>query len=476
VVHVKIDAEIKEGKEAVFETLDAAIPGSEFPDEEFLIWAHIDHPLPGAVDNASGCGVILEMARTLQALINNNLLPRPKRTIRFLWLPHVTGLYMYFSRYPEKIGRVRGGLSVDSVGISQAVFSNYFAAGRPSHSLPSYWSAVLENLAGHLVKRTNRDLLDYRNLDNLYAPEGSRDQFNMRVVPYTGFGDEMQSNNNTVRIPTIAFGCLPVPPRHSQVNFLSYIDPTGLHRVAYLGAALAVVFGWTDGQNVWRIIEEVYGRGRAKLVQESNLALAGLARAEAKDLASAYRNGRLLLTHGLEREIGMLDSIKPLIPGDETALRSVSLWIEKQKELGDTLRVSLGQEYVRRSKELGRKATEVPRTKEEQDLVALIPVPVPGVLGTSAYFGNYYEKVLGKEKLASFGLKPDFSYGHLGYTEAHNFIDGRRSVQEIYEAVAAELWSEGYPAQHEISLGEVAAYMRMLEAAKVITLRKKPQK
>jgi hypothetical protein len=91
-------------------------------------------------------------------------------------------------------------------------------------------------------------------------------------------------------------------------------------------------------------------------------------------------------------------------------------------------------------------------------------------MGTSAYFGDYYEKVLGKDKLRSFDLAPDFSYGHVGYTEAYNFIDGRRSVLEIHEAVDSELWSEGYPAAHGISLREVASYMRMLEAAKVITL------
>jgi hypothetical protein len=83
---------------------------------------------------------------------------------------------------------------------------------------------------------------------------------------------------------------------------------------------------------------------------------------------------------------------------------------------------------------------------------------------------------LGKDKLDSYGLKTGFSYGHVGYTEAHNFINGRRSILEIHEAVAAELWSEGYPSGHDISLAEVAAYMRMLEAAGVITIEKRPNR
>ncbi len=473
VVKVKIDAGIKTGDEAVFETLDAAILGSEQPEEEFLIWAHIDHAQPGAVDNGSGCAVILEIARTLQALIDNGLVPRPRRTIRFLWLPHVSGLYMYLTKHPEKIGRIRGGLSVDSVGISQTQFSNYFAPGKPSQSMPSYWSAVLENLAGELQERANRNLFDFRNMDNLFAPEGSRDQFHMRVIPYSGFGDEMQSNNSTVGIPTIAFGCLPVPPRHSQVNFLSYIDPTGLHRTAYLGAALAAVFGWTDGRSAGLLIDEVFAAGRSKLVQESGLALAALARADGGAIAAAFERGQVLLRSGLERERAMLESVRPLVPGDERASRLIGLRLREETELADSLSAQLGGEYRRLCRELGCSPRQATLSPEERELDGLVPRPVPGIMGTSAYFGDYYEKVLGKEKLESFGLAPVFSYGHLGYTEAHNFIDGRRSILGIFRAVDSELWSEGYPATHAISLREVASYMRMLEAAKVITLEKR---
>jgi aminopeptidase YwaD len=476
IVKVKVDAEIKRGDDAVFETLDAAIPGSEFPEEEFLIWAHIDHALPGAVDNASGCAAILEIARTLQALIDNGLVARPKRTIRFLWLPHVSGLYMYFSRHPEKIGRVRGGLSVDSVGIGQTLFSNYFAPGRPSHSLPSYWTAVLQNLADWLEAKANRNLLDYGNQDSLFAPEGSRDQFHVRVIPYNGFGDEMQSNNSTLRIPTMSFSCLPVPPRHSQVNFLSYIDPTALRRVAYLGASLAAVFGWTDGRNADRLIDEVFVAGRVKLIQESGLAISALADADAASIAAAYKRGEALLRAGRERERAMLESIEPLVPGDQACRQRISGRVRDQSALADALFTQLSEEYRRRCGKLACRPQRAALSAEEKELDGLVPKPVPGVMGTSAYYGNYYEKVLGREKLESFRLAPDFSYGHVGYTEAHNFIDGRRSILEIYRSTDSELWSEGYPAAHGIALPEVARYMRMLAAAGVITLERKAAK
>ncbi len=473
VVKIKIDTELKKGEEAVFETLDASIIGTEYPDEEFLIWAHIDHSLPGAVDNGSGCAVILEIARTLQALIDNELISKPKRTIRFLWLPHVTGLNMYLSQHPEKMGKIRGGLSLDSVGIDQSIFSSYFAPCKPSHSLPSYWTAVLESLVEHLGYRTNRDLLDYRNLDNLYSPEGSRDQFNIRLLPFNSYGDEMQTNNNTVGIPTIAFGSVPVPPRHSQVNFLSYVDPTGLHRVAYLGASLAMVFGWTDTDNVGQVIDEVFARGRLHLIQEFNKTQKALLMAGKSEIAVMHKKGQLLLKYGGEREQGMLASIKTLIPEESVQYQEIVYRNQQINHFVQQLRNELQRDFKRHCKYLGCKPVEIPLTEEEKELNQLIPIPVPGIIGTSSYFGDYYEKVLGKERLASFKLKPNFSYGLVGYIEAHNFIEGKRSILEIYQATAAELWSEEYPPMHDITLTEVKNYMRMLEAAKIITIKKR---
>jgi Domain of unknown function (DUF2172). len=41
------------------------IPGRRPQDGEVLIIAHLCHPKPGANDNASGCGLAMEIARAL---------------------------------------------------------------------------------------------------------------------------------------------------------------------------------------------------------------------------------------------------------------------------------------------------------------------------------------------------------------------------------------------------------------------------
>ncbi len=60
-LHAEVDAKLMLGK---YEVLSASIKGSEKPDEEILLVAHLCHPKPGANDNASGCGLLMEIART----------------------------------------------------------------------------------------------------------------------------------------------------------------------------------------------------------------------------------------------------------------------------------------------------------------------------------------------------------------------------------------------------------------------------
>src|ERR1700733_5295394 len=68
------------------ELVTATIPGADprLKDEEIAFSCHLDHQRPGANDNASGCVTILEVARTLQKLINEKKIAAPARTIRFI--------------------------------------------------------------------------------------------------------------------------------------------------------------------------------------------------------------------------------------------------------------------------------------------------------------------------------------------------------------------------------------------------------
>src|SRR5260221_12006429 len=91
---IRLHAVVKAGQHASnYEVVTATIPGADakLKEEEIAFSCHLDHQRPGANDNASGCVTILEVARTLQKLINEGKLARPARTIRFIFPPEIEG-------------------------------------------------------------------------------------------------------------------------------------------------------------------------------------------------------------------------------------------------------------------------------------------------------------------------------------------------------------------------------------------------
>ena len=87
--------------------------------EEIAFSCHLDHQRPGANDNASGCATILEVARTLQKLINEGKLARPARTIRFIFPPEIEGtLALMNSKEADANQVLRRGADGDPVRAS----------------------------------------------------------------------------------------------------------------------------------------------------------------------------------------------------------------------------------------------------------------------------------------------------------------------------------------------------------------------
>src|SRR5438093_11675198 len=97
-LQAKVKAEIKPSN---YDVVTAVIRGTDSADEEIVFSCHLCHQKPGANDNASGAAAILEVARSLVALIKRGEIERPRRTIRFIWPPEISGPLAYFARQPE---------------------------------------------------------------------------------------------------------------------------------------------------------------------------------------------------------------------------------------------------------------------------------------------------------------------------------------------------------------------------------------
>lgn len=98
---VRMIADVKtESYEGVNYTVSGALMGADPTAPEVFAYAHLYEP--GANDNASGSAALLELAECFREAIEEGLLPRPKRAIRFAMGRECAGSMGYMTCHPEK--------------------------------------------------------------------------------------------------------------------------------------------------------------------------------------------------------------------------------------------------------------------------------------------------------------------------------------------------------------------------------------
>ena len=110
-VHVEIASRFYPGPNR---TLVAEIPGQTRPDQRIVMVAHVQEP--GANDNASGAATLLSLAQALNEAVARGALPRPDRTLTFLWVDEISGSREWISSRPVEARGVRYMFSMDMTG------------------------------------------------------------------------------------------------------------------------------------------------------------------------------------------------------------------------------------------------------------------------------------------------------------------------------------------------------------------------
>jgi len=471
VVTARVDAEMKE--DGSFELPTAVIPGSTHPEEEFILYAHLDHPKPGAHDNASGCAVLMEIARTLSSLIQKKIIPPPMRTIRFLWVPHMTGLYMYYLFHPEKIGRVMGGCNFDCVGADPAKYPLKLYVSLPPGALPTVLTDITNNVIAHYISKFDTSIFGGPAKDLLFSPEGSRNMFSMTIRPNRGGGsDQDLAHTWPLKIPSIYFYDWPMPPRHSQVNFLDYMDRTQLRRISFLGAVIAYAFTTLDENSAPRLLNEIQFRGENRLRRELLMAKDLLGKSTVRSIHKDYHKGVGLLNWAEEREKGVLKSLNGCLSGPEAL---GELFAAYSQHLDRTKKECLGQlrqDYVRLCHSLKIKPADKLEEKRDsygQNIIPTIHLELKAFPGISRNY-LYFQDKLGEDVFKRYEGVRDALWIK-GLKDSFLYIDGRKTLKEIYDAVQSELWSGGYTQRYRVSFEIMTEYFRLLKDAGIILFK-----
>ena len=239
--NIRLHARVKAGQHpAFYEVVTAIIEGSDpnLKDTEIAFSCHLDHQRPGANDNASGCVTILEAARTLQKLIATGALPRPARTIRFIWPPEMEGTISLLNAKPEFARRIKVAIHMDMVGGGLDTKSVFHVTRGPL-SLPSFVHDVAWAFADWINTESYEFAATGAAQYPLTAPEGGKEPLRAEYSPFELGSDHQVYQDSSFGIPSIYLNDWPDRYIHTNFDTAANIDPTKLKRAALIGAASA---------------------------------------------------------------------------------------------------------------------------------------------------------------------------------------------------------------------------------------------
>jgi len=433
---IRLHAVVKAGRHPGFyDVATAVIPGADptLRSQEIVFSCHLDHERPGANDNASGCVTILEIARTLQKLIAEDRIPRPARTIRFVWPAEVEGTLALLNGKPELVPHILAVVHMDMVGGGE-VTKSIFHVTRAPMSLPTFLNDVAEAFGEFVNEQSYEFAATGKAAYPLVAPEGSKQALLAQFSEFTPGSDHDVYECGSYRIPAIYLNDWPDRYIHTNFDAAANIDPTKLLRAAFIGGAsgyFLASMGEAEFESVMSEIEIRHLQRSATLLRRGYSLTAG----NGVEEVGALTQTTLLY------EAQLIHSVEPFIPNRQ--------WIDRGR-----VRNPLEGLGVVRKPPTGDALLVFTRAVEPKG-----PLSVFGY----DYFVDHYSadrarslKVLGYEGLRGGG--EDYAY------EILNFVDGKRNAQEVRDAVSAEYGP--------IPFDNVIEYLRALESIRILQVKK----
>ncbi len=428
---IRMHAKVKAGKHAGFYSLiTAVIKGSDpsLQAEEIAFSCHLDHQKPGANDNASGSVTILEIARTLQKLIDEGRLARPKRTLRFIWSPEIEGTMALLNSRPEFAAKIKANIHMDMVGGGQVTKSIFHVAGGPK-SLPSFVPGIGEAF-GELVNRESDAFASgYSYTYPFISPEGGKEPLQAVLGQFHIGSDHEVYQEGSFKIPSVYMHDWPDRYIHTNFDLPANIDPTKLKRAGFIGAASGYVIANLTPQTIdplWIMIRQQAMKRTGQVVDR----MAQLSKEE-------YDH---LWTNHFKFERAVYSSI------NNFAVTTASMKEEASK-------------FYNQLESLNPKGKPTEINIKTPSIVYKRNQKVKGPLFVFGY--DYFSDHLGKEKASTIRLLSyEGLWGHEYAYEALNFVDGLRTVNDIRNALSAEFGP--------IPLEIVEEYLAALQSIQVI--------
>jgi len=460
-LHAKIQAGRHDG---FYEVVTGTLPGTDdhLRDEEIVFNCHLDHQMPGANDNASGCVGILEAARTLHKLIAEGRIAPLKRTLRFVWPPEIEGTQIFLSSHPELAVKMKAAIHMDMVGGSQEKTKAIFHVTRTPASLPSFVNDVAQVFGEYVRDLSSQFAYTGDPQFAIHSAQGSKDALHLEISEFTEGSDHEIYDEGSYRIPAIYLNDWPDRYIHTNEDSIDKIDATKLKRAALIGAASGYFLANLDSTNSAEITSEVIVHAKQRMAN-SQARFAEQARLAAHSgVQNSIRELDNFTRYLVRREQANLISLKSFVGEDQLArfdivgfTHDLAAWAGIQTDEVDAFLEELQPKPD---------STEIP-----------VRLNIKGPISVFGY--DYLADHFGVENTAKLKIFTNLdamgestatarrtAAGEYAY-EILNLVDGKRSVQAIRDYVSAEFGPVPFECVHE--------YLKALEAIEIVHLGEK---
>ena len=439
----------------------AIIRGTDKNADEVIFSAHLfeGYTKQGANDNISGSVVILEIANILNKMINEGRIERPKRTIRFIWVPEYSGTAAWVEEHPEITSKTLCNINYDMVGIRLDESNSSFNLMRTTFGNPHYINDVMEHYL-RFVGETNREVLANRGhskyLKRIVAPSGTDEPFRYIVEAHYGASDHEVFNDWGVQVPGVMMITWPDMYYHSSNDRPVNCDPTQLKRAAVIGAAAAYTIVIADNDMAKSIAGEIAGNAAKRIGYQLNRGLDLVRNSNKENFLSESKKALGFIEASVLNEKETIATVAELTANDS---RSTEYIISLQKSV-DELGISL-TDVLRQSIEFKSKEFLVDFSSDlselEKKALSIVPDQTKKVKELSYRGYSYVIRGASKE------IKEKYPYSNIADTrELCRLADGNHNVLEIKKMLDTQ-------ESKESDLQDILNYLNMLQALELLT-------
>lgn len=459
-LQAKVDAKLFSSK---LDIVTATIQGSSKTNEEVFLISHLCHPRTSANDNASGSGLLLEIARTIQTLISSGEITKPKRTIRFLWVPETYGTIALLYSHPNMISKLVAGINLDMVGEDQEICKSTLVLDKTPDSLPSYLNDFVFNLIEQSVKEFDP-----------VTVFGSASTFRFTEIAHTGGSDHHEFVDSTIKVPCVMLLQWPDLFYHSSMDTLDKVSSSSLKRIGWVTAVAILTLANADADEATLFANQTLQRGLSRIKKAGTEAIQALlnAKTDPKLTKKPKELSKSLLKIAQTYE----DKLKHIVWREEEATKSVRR-LATSADLNNFIRDCLKEISTCRKQELAKvekilslvakeSTLQIPKKLEETENDKNAKNMIPRRLFKGTLSTDVIRKEFSRTEYEWYEemTKKDIDF-EKKVKELPNFMDGKRTLGDIVKAVSTEYG--------EFKVEDALRFVQNMETLKLISISKK---